>query len=412
MMMPPRSVRPTSAEPPLRALVDDARRHDLLASVSHEIRTPLTAILGYVELLLVDAESADVEERRSSLEIVQRNAHYLLELVNDLLDFSQYESGMMSIEPVEFGPRELLTDVAALMSIRAAAKQLNFSVVGGLTLPDRLVADSMRIKQILLNLIGNAVKFTDRGFVRLDVELRTIDGQNYLHCGVTDSGIGMTAEQLSRLFRPFEQVSTTARHRHGGNGLGLTLCRRLATMMHGEIGVESVPGEGSRFTLLLPVQLVGTPDDRGRAIAATHDPSPPAKPLAGRRVLLCEDGPDNRRLLERILQKAGADVATVDNGLDAVDAAWQATVDGLPFDCVLMDMQMPQLDGYEATLRLRWRGYVGTIVALTADALAGDRERCLDSGCDDYLAKPIDAAQLVQAVRVMAAAGRDRENGE
>lgn len=228
----------------------------LLAVVSHELRSPLTAIMGYVDLMLEGVETDDVVERRESLEIVRRNTEYLLELVNDLLDLSQLESGRMKLTPVEFSPAELTRDAVSLMSVRAAKKQLKLEVVGVDGFPQTVRADRVRLKQILLNLLSNALKFTDRGFVRLEVDCEARDGRTCLRCCVRDSGIGMTPEQLNRLFRPFEQVAEESRHRRGGNGLGLTLCRRMATAMGGTIEVASVRGEGSRFTLSIPVDVI------------------------------------------------------------------------------------------------------------------------------------------------------------
>lgn len=228
----------------------------MLAVVSHELRSPLTAIMGYVDLLLESVGDADVADRRDSLEIVRRNTEYLLELVSDLLDLSQLESGRMKVTPVEFSPAELARDAVALMSVRARTKQLSLQIDGLDGLPATIRTDGVRLKQILLNLLSNALKFTDRGFVRLEVGCDVRGGRTCLRCSVCDSGIGMTPEQLSRLFRPFEQVAEESRHRRGGSGLGLTLCRNLATALGGTLEVDSVRGTGSRFTLTIPIDVV------------------------------------------------------------------------------------------------------------------------------------------------------------
>ncbi|MEM1305036.1 MAG: ATP-binding protein, partial [Planctomycetota bacterium] len=271
------------------------------------------------------------------------------------------------------------------------------------TLP-AILSDAIRLRQVLLNLVGNAVKFTQHGAVRLAVEWDA-DRQR-LRFRVTDSGIGIAADQLEAIFQPFNQVDTSSRRRFGGTGLGLTICRRLAQMLGGGIEAASVPGEGSTFTLTLPVRLADEPipQDAGTQPAADSAGDQPADaaPLAGLEVLVAEDGVDNQRLVRYLLKKAGAEVTIVGDGKQAVGRLLDSG--GSRYGVVLMDMQMPVMDGYEATRTLRERGYRGPVIALTAHAMDGDRQKTLDAGCDDYSPKPYNPAELVRLIREHAAA--------
>jgi CheY-like chemotaxis protein len=282
----------------------------------------------------------------------------------------------------------------------------------------------LRLRQILINLVGNAIKFTERGAVRLVVRA-TSGPQPLLSIDVIDTGIGLTPEHLERLFQPFTQADSSMARRFGGTGLGLTISQRLAGLLGGRITVTSTFGEGSVFRVEIPVGPLAdepwiwgapsraasfTPAENNQPVQTNHKQVAVAasgdKPLAGRRVLLAEDGPDNQWLISHVLGQAGATVEVVGDGQQALDVAQTAWRSGLPFDAVLMDMQMPVLDGYEATRRLRAAGYDLPIIALTAHAMAEDRRKCLDAGCDDYAAKPI---QLPQLLAILAACCSRRE---
>ena len=375
---------------------EDANRakSQFLANVSHEIRTPLTAILGYSELLLGD--EADAAQRRGHLETIHRNGEVLLRLVSDILALSKIEAGRLTVEAAACSPWELASDVAALMRPRAEEKGLALALEPCFPFPRTVHTDPIRLRQILVNLVGNAVKFTERG--RVTVAVGWYDGPagRRLWFRVEDSGIGMTGEQLDALFQPFHQADASAARRFGGTGLGLAISKRLAAALGGDIEVQSRPGQGSRFTLWIDPGKIRSPLLLSLPQAKAQAAAPVAGPtaLAG-RVLVAEDGPDNQRLLRHILRKAGLEADLAEDGRIACRMVWQAAAEGRPYHVILMDMQMPEIDGYEATRRLREKGWTGPIVALTAHAMEGDRAKCLAAGCDEYLAKPVDRGALL-----------------
>lgn len=385
----------------LAAALEDAQaaaraKTNFLANMSHEIRTPMTAILGFCDLLADPAQSES--ERQSCIETVRRNGEHLLAIINDILDLSRIEAGRTTLEKVECSPARIVSEVASLLGLRAKEKGLRMNVEFDTALPATITTDPTKLRQVLINLIGNAVKFTEKGWVRIGVGMASPDegGPHRLIVTIADSGIGMTPEEISRLFQPFSQGDSSMARRFGGTGLGLFISQKLAALMGGCITVSSKPGVGSTFTLMLDAGEVSGAWTRGLP------PEPeklPAEPSAASklncRVLLADDGPDNRRLITFILTRAGAEVTTVENGRNAVETALEAARSGHPFDIVLMDMQMPELDGYTATRQLREAGYEGVIIALTAHAMADDRTKCLEAGCTDYAPKPIDRASLI-----------------
>ncbi len=366
-----------------------------LANMSHEIRTPMTAILGYADLLSDPTQNP--EQQRACAHIIRRNGQHLLSVINDILDLSKIEAGAMTVQRETCSPLQVVHDVLSLMQVRANASGVQLRAEHVLPLPLEIHTDPMRLRQILLNLVGNAIKFTPRGDVVVTVRFAGAE----MAFNVRDTGIGMDAEQRSHLFRAFSQVDGSTRRRFGGTGLGLAISKRLALMLGGDIDVTSTPDVGSVFTLRVETgavdveRLARTPAEV--AVVRHGDGAQDARksiPLAG-RILLAEDGLDNQRLVRFHLERAGASVNVVDNGQQALDAVARANLDGEPFDLVLMDMQMPELDGYAATRCLRRDGQRMPIVALTAHAMVGDRERCLAAGCDDHLTKPIDRARLL-----------------
>jgi signal transduction histidine kinase/ActR/RegA family two-component response regulator len=371
-----------------------------LANMSHEIRTPMTAILGYADLL--DDESHPPEQRTGFVRTIRRNGNHLLGVINDILDLSKIEANRLTPELAPCSPAEIADQTAADLRIRATEAGLGLHVEHRNPLPSTVNTDAFRLRQILTNLISNAVKFTPSGSVTLRVHADT--DKSCVRFDVIDTGIGLTAEQIATLFQPFTQADCSTTRRYGGTGLGLTISQNLARMLGGEITVSSQPGLGSTFSLRLPVEPQTTWDDRPAAghspssasprpeHAATSHPSDP-RPLHGCRILIAEDGPDNQRLFIMLLQRAGATVHLVGNGGDAVRALAECA-DG--FDLVLMDMQMPGMDGYAAARLLRDRGFTRPIIALTAHAMADDRRKCLDAGCSNYLTKPIDRATLIR----------------
>ena len=380
-------------------------KSEFLANMSHEIRTPMTAVLGYAELLL-DGTVAEEEERREAVITMQRNGNYLLGLLDDILDLSKIEAGRLTIEEISFCPLELLADVKSLMAARASGRELVFEATATDPIPEVIRSDPTRLRQILVNLVGNAIKFTDEGRVEIRLFQRDRGGVPALQWEVVDTGIGMTAEQLDRVFSPFTQADNSTTREYVGTGLGLTISKRLAVLLGGDLEVETQPGAGSRFAIwhpMGPLEGVATDSDAqarlnalldgGSAAAATQAPAE-----FDARILLAEDGPDNQRLIKRILTRAGADVTVAENGQVAVEQIRAAIDAGAPFDAVLMDMQMPVMDGYEATRALREDGLEMPIIALTAHAMAGDRDKCIAAGCDDYATKPVDRAKLLGTI--------------
>ncbi len=370
-------------------------KSEFLANMSHEIRTPMTAILGFSEMLLDDATAADVQKAGRT---IKRNGEHLLTIINDILDLSRIDAGKEDIEKTTCSPRQIVEDVVLTMKVAADAKGLPLSVEGAGKVPDCIRTDPRRLRQILVNLVGNAIKFTEHGSVRIAMQLvADADDEPKLRFDVIDTGIGLSEAQIGFLFQPFSQVDGSSTRRFGGTGLGLAVSKRLATMLGGDVTVTSIFGIGSTFSVTIatgPLDHVGQCGDHSSK-------SPRSTIPEGRlncRVLLAEDGPDNQRLITHILRKAGAEVAVAENGQVALDLALAARQAGNPFDVILMDMQMPVMDGYEATRQLRKAGYEGSVIALTASAMPKDRQKCLDAGCNDYTTKPINRAMLLECV--------------
>jgi PAS domain S-box-containing protein len=371
-------------------------KSEFLANMSHEIRTPMTAILGFCDLLLSpDQTDAD---RRGCVETVRRNGEHLLAVINDILDLSKIESGEAAAERIACNPAQVICEVARTLSLRAQEKNLRLEVEFDGPLPTTLTNDPTKLRQVLINLVGNAVKFTEQGSIRVRARMTgPEDGARRLVVDIIDTGIGMTDEQIGRIFTPFSQGDGSMARRFGGTGLGLSISQKLAALMGGGVAVTSAPGEGSTFTVTIDAGEVRGPWlTEPPALAPVDAAGPGPVGSLSCRVLLAEDGPDNRRLLSYLLTRAGAEVVVVDNGRRAVTAALDAARAGSPFDIVLMDMQMPEVDGYTASRTLRTSGYQGVIIALTAHAMADDRQKCLDAGCSDYAAKPIDRATLIR----------------
>jgi signal transduction histidine kinase/CheY-like chemotaxis protein len=371
-------------------------RGRFLATMSHEIRTPLTAILGFAELLL---EAPAPERLEESLELIRDNGHYLLRIINDVLDYSKIEAGKLSLERERFAPATLLGELLALMRVRAEAKGLSLELDLDARLPEALQGDATRLRQILLNLLGNAIKFTRQGGITLRCGY-TEDEPPRLRFEVEDTGIGMPPGDPERLFEAFVQGDASDARAYGGTGLGLAISRSLARLLGGDLTARSTPIGGACFCLRLPVNLEPAPE-----LAAAPDRG--AADLEG-RILVVEDNATNRLLVRLVLETAGATVDEAADGHAALARVEAAAAAGTPYAAILMDIQMPELDGYEVTRRLRALGCRTPIVALTAHALDGHRERCLAAGCDAYCAKPIDREALL-AVLAAQMASRDAE---
>ncbi len=381
-------------------------KSEFLANMSHEIRTPMTAILGFAETLLEpDLAEAD---RSSAIKTIRNNGEYLLGILNDILDLSKVEAGKMKVEQIACSPCKVVAEVASLVRVRATAKGLPFAVEYIGNIPETIQSDPTRLRQILINLIGNAIKFTETGGVRLITRLINDQQKPLMQFDIVDTGIGMTEEQVADLFRPFSQADSSTTRKFGGTGLGLTISKRFAELLGGDITVvDTQQGVGTRFRAsaatgsLEGVHMIENPMEAG--VVASEIGENAARidqtDLQGCSILLAEDGPDNQRLIAHILKKAGAQVTVVDNGKLASEATLEALDEGNPFDIILMDMQMPVMDGYEAARLLRRRKYSGPIIALTAHAMADDREKCIKAGCDDYATKPIDRKKLIATCR-------------
>lgn len=355
---------------------------DFLAMMSHEIRTPLNGILGMASIL---ATKELGESERDCVEVIRRSGETLRAIINDLLDLSKIEAGRMDLESENFNVRQAAADAFRVVQVLADEKDLELVLTVADSVPKNVRGDSVRLGQIVLNLLSNAIKFTDEGTVELRIEaIPSAAEKHVLLFTVIDGGIGMTQEQQEKLFRPFSQASVSTARRFGGTGLGLTICKKLAEMMGGEIGVESQLGEGSTFWFT--VQL--SPATRTEAVRPI---APALSDLSERkiRVLLVEDNQVNQKVASLMLKNMGIVPDLASNGAEAVQA-----VESGEYDIVLMDCQMPVMDGIHATRTIREAGIKVPIIAMTASAFSEDRDNCLQAGMDDYLAKPMTERDL------------------
>jgi two-component system, sensor histidine kinase len=385
-----------------KAMEASRAKSEFLANMSHEIRTPMNGVLGMMEIINDTPLSGEQQEM---LGIMRSSAESLLHVLNDILDFSKVEARQMSLESVPFSPRQCVESVAGLVSAQAANKGIDLTVLVAHGVPGQVVGDPVRVRQVLLNLVGNAIKFTTHGHVRVTAGIEP-GAENphrvWLRFSVEDSGIGVPPEHQERIFEAFSQADGSTTRRFGGTGLGLAISRSLVELMGGRLWVESQPGQGStfHFTASFGVTVPARVAPVAEARPSTTPGGAAGPPGGGRHILLAEDNPTNQLVAVGLLKARGHRITVTHNGAEAVEAYKRE-----PFDIVLMDVQMPVMGGFEATAAIRaierGSGHHTPIIAMTAHAMEGDRERCLAAGMDGYLSKPIDKDALYTTVEAV-----------
>lgn len=362
-----------------------------LANMSHEVRTPLAAVLGFARIVHDDPSLP--AEHRKNMELITRNGQQLLRIVDEILDISKVESDRMDLEFLVFNLKDLISEIVSLLTVKAEEKAIKLSVEFLGEVPDGIRSDPTRLRQTLINVIGNAIKFTSQGSVLLQVQMIPSiieSGAGRILFRVIDTGIGLSSEQAQALFQPFAQADTSTTRRFGGTGLGLFLSRRLARMLGGDLILEkSEPGKGSVFTLAIETREIRDVMEKPAPPPAPEPTTAPKMVTQQGHILVVDDSEDNRFLVEWYLKKLGFTCETAANGAEGLQKATAGV-----FRTVLLDIQMPEMDGFQVVKALREKQYAGHVVALTAHAMKGDRERCLEAGFDDYLTKPLDEKTL------------------
>jgi CheY-like chemotaxis protein len=367
-------------------------KSQFLATMSHEIRTPMNSILGFSELL---AEEPLSDSQKEYVQLIRNSSNTLLTLINDILDFSKIEAGKLSVEKTETPLHALMEEMESMFRPPATAKGLELAVLQCQELPRTIQTDPVRIRQCLINLINNAIKFTQKGHIYINVSSKQQQDTTLIQFDIEDTGVGIPLDKQGKIFELFTQADNTTSQKFGGTGLGLTISRKLAEMLGGELTVISQPGVGSVFTMTIDAGSVGQEKPWNKyeqAEEVQKEPQPKQSPVSSgetKKILLAEDNPVNQQLMQVLLKKMGYGVTLVDNGKLAVEAMEKGS-----YDIILMDIQMPEMNGLEATRAIRQKGFKTPIVAITANALKGDREQCLEAGCDDYLPKPVDKYDL------------------
>ena len=374
------------------AIKSSKSKSHFLANMSHDIRTPMNAIIGFSDLLGQEELTA---EQREYVKAIHGSGNSLLSLINDILDFSKIESGKLDIDIVEFDLKDLLANVQSLMRQLANEKELDFQINQSEQLPGLIYSDPDRLQQCLVNLINNAIKFTSEGHVYVNVSAEPKDQQPYIRFDVEDSGIGIAAEEQAVIFDSFSQADGSTYRKYGGTGLGLAITKQLVRLLGGQIELSSEQGKGSTFSFVIPAGLAlaktAVPDEQRGMPRTKVDKEELERCEFSGRVLVAEDVESNQALIKSLLHKLGLDVSVVSDGSEAVQTAL-----GQDFELILMDMQMPNMNGYEATKLLRSKGVATPIIALTANAIKGDDRKCIEAGCDDYLGKPFERTELLE----------------
>ena len=393
-----------SAEIARRSAVQaSVAKSEFLANMSHEIRTPLTAILGYADNFLSGESATNLTEQQTqAVDTIARSGQHLLQLINGILDLSKIESGCITLESIWCDPKTIASEVVETMVVQARMKEIELEFNVTQDFPKQIQSDPVRIKQILLNLIGNAIKFTSEGKVSLNLSAK-LNGRRAIRFEVTDTGIGIPQDKLDDVFSAFTQADGSTTRNFGGTGLGLTVSKRLANKMGGDIELTSELGSGSTFALEIPFEGTRDFDAPNQPRSAPHPKATKQRDeLEGIRILLAEDDRLNQHLIKSILNKGHATVDTADDGIQAYEKTTEAWKSGKPFDVVLLDMQMPGMDGYTVAGKLRSDGYEHPIIALTAHAMENDRRKCIDAGCTDYASKPIEREKLFGLIQSLA----------
>ncbi|MCA9119223.1 MAG: response regulator [Planctomycetaceae bacterium] len=368
---------------------------EFLANMSHEIRTPLNGIMGFTEVLKNEETEISSEDRQDYLATIYRSGAQLVELINDILDVSKIEAGRFELDRVTCSPQQIITEVVSVLRVQAKEKGLQLEYKLASELPELIQSDPGRLRQLLMNLVGNAIKFTAEGTIRI-VAGMIPSTPDQLQIEVSDTGIGIPREKLEVIFDPFSQADSSVTRRFGGTGLGLAISRKITEALGGRLTVQSEVGVGSVFRATIDTgsvigqALIRTPDNSVPASASGHQSN---IRFPGNRILIVDDGETNRKLIQLVLRRAGAEVSTASDGLQAI----HITEEKKP-ELILMDMQMPVMDGYSATRELRSKGFKRPIIALTAHAMKGDEEKCLQAGCSGYLTKPVDSPQLLEII--------------
>ena len=369
-------------------------KSQFLANMSHEIRTPMNAIIGFSDILADEDLSS---EQRENINIIRESGHNLLRVIDDILDFSKIEAGQLDTDIIDCSLAKLLNSVGLLMSPKATEKGIEFEVVENDLLPTQLRTDPTRLQQCLINLIDNAIKFTEKGHVHVNVSLGNKNNQPYIRFDVADTGIGISEEKQHMIFESFTQADGETTRKYGGTGLGLAITKQLAELLDGELTLASEVGKGSVFSLTIPANIDVTKQlfldkDNIASHTVANQANTEQSEFSG-NVLVAEDAPTNQVLIKSLLKRMGLQVTLVENGNEAL----QKVMTG-QFDLIFMDMMMPHMNGYEATKAIRKEGISTPVIALTANAMAGDDKKCIEAGCDEYLAKPIDRRELLKTI--------------
>ena len=379
------------------AISSNRAKSEFLANMSHELRTPMNAIMGFSQVL---SDGMLSQENRNYLKMIMDNSKNLLNLINDLLDYTKMEAGKLTIDIGECRVGALIGEVESLMRPAAIKKKIDFEVLQCDFVPEVIQTDPLRLRQCLINLVDNAMKFTTSGYVYVNVTMQRHEDTSLLRFDIEDTGIGIAEDKLSTIFDSFTQADSTTTRKYGGTGLGLCITKRLVSLLGGQLSVVSREGRGSVFTLEIPTGIQWSdnqlpvwnkyePVDELNGIIEVEK----GQAMYSGKILVAEDNPSNQKLVAIFLEKMGFEVTLADDGLQALEQCGLQT-----FDLILMDMQMPNLNGYDAARQLRTQGIKTPIIAVTANAMSGDEQKCIDAGCDGYLSKPVDRNKLHELV--------------